>query len=252
MVLQEQLFRSRKLMCESAQDKLDLVDDLLNTMLSFDGNIEYKSVLEYNYEDENTVGFSVEATIDSSMYHMVSPNYDESYWEFVNNLDDKIYGLSDKYFGDELQYQVTVYFHKNADKVAEIAKPMLKKAMKVYSRDHHYPNLKFKIISNLKRQELIIFIEKDIEKGWAFNHPKFLDTLNSLYYKGYHGLFDDFYITAINDYIIKNDSTKIYESVSVDDGMVTCKDCGWSWKLSEGGNDPYTCHKCEPKIKASY
>jgi hypothetical protein len=25
---------------------------------------------------------------------------------------------------------------------------------------------------------------------------------------------------------------------------VTCEECGWSWKLSEGGNDPYICHKC--------
>ncbi len=24
---------------------------------------------------------------------------------------------------------------------------------------------------------------------------------------------------------------------------VICK-CGWSWKLSEGGDDPYVCHKC--------
>ena len=24
---------------------------------------------------------------------------------------------------------------------------------------------------------------------------------------------------------------------------VNC-DCGWSWKLSEGGDDPYVCHKC--------
>ncbi len=24
---------------------------------------------------------------------------------------------------------------------------------------------------------------------------------------------------------------------------VVCK-CGWSWKLSEGGDDPYVCHKC--------
>jgi len=24
---------------------------------------------------------------------------------------------------------------------------------------------------------------------------------------------------------------------------VTCE-CGWSWKLSEGGDDPYVCHKC--------
>lgn len=227
-------------MCESVQDKLDLVDDLLNTMLSFDGNIQYKSVLEFNYEEENSVGFSVEATIDSSMYHMVSPNYNESYWDFVDKLDDGIYRLTDKYFGDELQYQVTVYFHKNSDKVAEIAKPMLEKAMKVYSRDYHYPNLKFKIISNLRRPELIIFIDKNVEDGLAFNHTYFLNTLNNLFY----GVFDDFYITAINDYVIKNDTTKIYESI-VDDEVI-CDNCGWSWKLSEGGDDPYTCHKCEP------
>ena len=27
------------------------------------------------------------------------------------------------------------------------------------------------------------------------------------------------------------------------DEKITCK-CGWSWKLKDGGNDPYTCHKC--------
>jgi hypothetical protein len=26
--------------------------------------------------------------------------------------------------------------------------------------------------------------------------------------------------------------------------MVNCGSCDWSWKLSEGGNDPYVCHKC--------
>jgi hypothetical protein len=26
--------------------------------------------------------------------------------------------------------------------------------------------------------------------------------------------------------------------------MVHCGGCDWSWKLSEGGNDPYVCHKC--------
>jgi hypothetical protein len=28
------------------------------------------------------------------------------------------------------------------------------------------------------------------------------------------------------------------------DTKVTCKNCNWSWKLSDGGNDPYICHKC--------
>jgi hypothetical protein len=28
-----------------------------------------------------------------------------------------------------------------------------------------------------------------------------------------------------------------------EDKTIKCK-CGWSWKFSEGGDDPYTCHKC--------
>jgi len=31
---------------------------------------------------------------------------------------------------------------------------------------------------------------------------------------------------------------------SIDNGKVICDNCGWTWELSEGGNDPYTCHKC--------
>lgn len=25
---------------------------------------------------------------------------------------------------------------------------------------------------------------------------------------------------------------------------IVCKSCGWTWKLKDGGNDPYICHKC--------
>ena len=25
---------------------------------------------------------------------------------------------------------------------------------------------------------------------------------------------------------------------------IVCDGCGWSWKLSDGGNDPYVCHSC--------
>ena len=25
---------------------------------------------------------------------------------------------------------------------------------------------------------------------------------------------------------------------------ITCKKCDWSWQLKDGGDDPYTCHKC--------
>ena len=30
----------------------------------------------------------------------------------------------------------------------------------------------------------------------------------------------------------------------VENGEVICDNCGWSWKISEGGDDTYICHKC--------
>ena len=30
----------------------------------------------------------------------------------------------------------------------------------------------------------------------------------------------------------------------VDGGKVICDKCNWSWDISDGGNHPYTCHKC--------
>jgi hypothetical protein len=35
---------------------------------------------------------------------------------------------------------------------------------------------------------------------------------------------------------------KIVETIK--DGKVICDNCGWSWELSDGGDDPYICHKC--------
>lgn len=28
---------------------------------------------------------------------------------------------------------------------------------------------------------------------------------------------------------------------------ITCDECGWSWDLKDGGEDPYLCHKCGNK-----
>lgn len=41
-------------------------------------------------------------------------------------------------------------------------------------------------------------------------------------------------------------------SEEIVNGKVNCDSCGWSWKLSDGGEDPYICHKCgfdnKPKL----
>jgi hypothetical protein len=28
------------------------------------------------------------------------------------------------------------------------------------------------------------------------------------------------------------------------DGEIECEKCGWKWKLADGGQEPYICHKC--------
>ena len=242
MNLKEQVYRSRKLMCENHEDKISMIENLLNDFLSFDNNIQYGVV--YEDVDDVITGFSVEATIDSSMYHKVSPNYNKDYNNFVNRIDDKIYNLVERYFTDEVQYEVVVFFHKNVEKVVDISKPMLQKAMDMYSKNFHYPNLKFNFVSSLRSPELIIFVKKDVEVGLAFNHSYYMNTLNDLYHDtiGY-GLFDDFIITATEGFQTDPQNiTKIYESV--ENGKVICDNCGWSWNLSDGGNDTYTCHKC--------
>jgi DNA-directed RNA polymerase subunit RPC12/RpoP len=32
--------------------------------------------------------------------------------------------------------------------------------------------------------------------------------------------------------------------LEIKDKTIECEDCGWKWKRSEGGKDPYVCHKC--------
>lgn len=37
----------------------------------------------------------------------------------------------------------------------------------------------------------------------------------------------------------------------VENGVVTCDNCGWEWNIADGGNDPYTCHKCGETVSQS-
>jgi hypothetical protein len=35
-----------------------------------------------------------------------------------------------------------------------------------------------------------------------------------------------------------------FDENKIQENKVICNNCDWSWKLSEGGNEPYLCHKC--------
>jgi hypothetical protein len=34
-----------------------------------------------------------------------------------------------------------------------------------------------------------------------------------------------------------------FNGLKIDDRIV-CENCGWSWKVKDGGDDLYVCHKC--------
>jgi hypothetical protein len=247
MNLNEQIYRSRKLMVENHEDRLSLVNDILNDFLSFDGHIQYTIVPE-PFSDE-VFNFSVEATIDSAMYHMVSPDYNPKYEKYVTYLDNEIQRLIDRYFGDDVMLEVMVYFHKNVEKVTSLSKPMLDKAMRVYSQQNQKPVLKFKFLSTQRRPEIVIQIEHNKEIGESFSHREFMEVLNSLYYdrQGF-GLFDDFYITGILGFSESGTYlNKMYESV--ENNKVTCDECGWSWDIEPDDKHPYLCHQCNHENK---
>lgn len=42
--------------------------------------------------------------------------------------------------------------------------------------------------------------------------------------------------------ITENQKKKLLEKIS--NREVICDNCGWSWDLSDGGDDPFICHKC--------
>jgi tRNA(Ile2) C34 agmatinyltransferase TiaS len=42
--------------------------------------------------------------------------------------------------------------------------------------------------------------------------------------------------------IITERQKRLLEKIT--ETSVICDNCGWSWELSDGENDPYICHKC--------
>lgn len=42
--------------------------------------------------------------------------------------------------------------------------------------------------------------------------------------------------------ITEEQLTKINNDLNKE--KIVCENCGWSWDISEGGDDLYTCHKC--------
>jgi len=64
-------------------------------------------------------------------------------------------------------------------------------------------------------------------------------------HKNYFRIKTGFYEDENPEEISKELCMSINESIN--DGKVNCNKCGWSWDLTDGGDDPYVCHKCGNK-----
>jgi hypothetical protein len=45
---------------------------------------------------------------------------------------------------------------------------------------------------------------------------------------------------------------KLADIFQENDQTITCQECSWEWQLSDGGEDPYLCHKCGNDNSAEY
>ena len=251
MNLQEQIYRSKLLMCESDNDRLSLINNILNDMSLFNDNIQFNAVREFENIDDEKFYFSVEITMDSSMFHEISPNYNIEYKNFIVTINEYIRKITNKYLPPNFNYEVNVFFHKNVETVIKVAKPLLDNAFKVYNQTYYLPILPYEFITVIDKPEIIILIKSNTEIGLKFNHSDFLETLSELYPSNFdsfamfffsRGLFGDFYITGSKNNYPKFKTYNVNESVV--NNKVICDKCHWSWDLSDGGSDPYTCHKC--------
>jgi hypothetical protein len=101
-----------------------------------------------------------------------------------------------------------------------------KELLSTYLPDELEPEEQDKVFNILnpmsENEEITTWVEEEID-----NEDLDIDTT---------GVLDDI------DIIIPKESKIIFEKV-VDDSIV-CDNCGWTWKIKDGGDDLFICHKC--------
>jgi hypothetical protein len=57
---------------------------------------------------------------------------------------------------------------------------------------------------------------------------------------------------VINEYDVEGQAYAVCKSTWDKENMsfqkIVCDECGWSWELKDGGDDPYVCHKCGKRM----
>ena len=49
---------------------------------------------------------------------------------------------------------------------------------------------------------------------------------------------------VLNNWLKSKQNTKRLQKESIVGDSIVCDNCGWNWKIKDGGDDLYICHKC--------
>ena len=93
--------------------------------------------------------------------------------------------------------------------------------------------------SSIKNMSLNTFAKLVIDEMTMFLEQDYFSDENRIYFDDGETYHDEIRVPLMNYF---GDRIKrMYDAVNE---KVVCQECGWSWDLSDGGDDPYTCHKC--------
>ena len=184
--------------------------------------------------------------------------------EFIkskNFSDIDEFGLDADYWSTYLDYErPLVRYVKNELNIRESVlreeiNPVLRKVMRrtaAIDWEIEFAVRKVKIQNNVCFMGEDAFIETVIEKTIDSMYWDFFSDIDdnskewaSAYYFMEQYINDNFVDKLRQNYQLNcNTRVETNEAKSRKSKKVKCSECGWSWKLSEGGHDPYTCHKC--------
>lgn len=199
MNLNEQLLRSRYLMCESDEDLKSVFDDFIMEYFSAGGKIKIDSVFTPS-------GINLIIEVDFSLYGRFSPNFDESYY---NEIQDLLAGYRDdsikRFFGRKFIPKDIIFTHKNVDTVINLISNDIENALSRYSNEG-YCKPEFYFGTTHKEPYLIMVILKK-NRCLAFNALLFEVVLNKLYGQKYDSLVLEI---MVDDFNLTKNVTKIY------------------------------------------
>ena len=112
-------------------------------------------------------------------------------------------------------------------KIDEIFKEALTDASKKFAKNKD----KWNFMDEYKFNKMVVsyMVDTFFSDEEYYNSELFTEMWDDLY-----NFFSEHYYDQIRDR---------YYAIEGESGVV-CEDCGWFWYLSDGGDDPYVCHKC--------